>query len=73
MSTCPPYDRAYTQTGNALTTPLPIRPPRWAVWGYLDLDVVDFRKPAHGLSQLRKSLGASGKLKFTAFDIAIAT
>ena len=47
--------------------------PHRAVWGLLDLYPVDFREAAHGLLQLRKSLGESGRIKFTAFDYAIAT
>lgn len=47
--------------------------PHRAVWGLLDLYPVDFPEAAHGLLQLRKSLGESGRIKFTAFDYAIAT
>jgi tetratricopeptide (TPR) repeat protein len=46
--------------------------PRRAVWGHLDLEEVPFREPARGLLQLRKTLRDSGRIKFTAFDVAIA-
>jgi hypothetical protein len=46
--------------------------PHQNLWGHLDFEEVQFRDPARGLLQLRKSLRASGRIKFTAFDVAIA-
>jgi len=45
--------------------------PRRAVWGELDLEV--FNTAPEGLLQLRKTLRESGPLRFTAFDVALAT
>ena len=43
------------------------------LWGHLDLDEAQFREPARGLLQLRRSLRASGRIKTTVFDVALLT
>jgi len=47
--------------------------PHRAVWGHLNLEEIPLREPARGLLQLRKTLRESGRIAFTAFDVAIAT
>ena len=47
--------------------------PQQNLRGHLDLDEVPFREPARGLLQLRKTLRASGRIRFAAFDVAVAT
>ena len=47
--------------------------PQLAVWGHLNFEEIPFRETARGLLQLRKTLRESGPIRFTAFDVAIAT
>jgi hypothetical protein len=61
-----------TALGKKLRQILADESPQLAVWGQLNFEEIPFRETARGLLQLRNTLRESGRIRFTAFDVAIA-